>query len=142
MEYPVFDREEEVGQCKIEEEGLYWRISCRCRVLSDRIERLYAGSCRLGVLEREGQSLTLDRRISKSSCPGLPPESGRLSLQPENVPEPWEGEAMGQYVSAMRQKDTLLFPYSPDAPCPCEPLCCFFTVKDGFWQLPIKAFSK
>lgn len=152
MELPVMMYDENVGICSLEEVGLYWRIRCDCKVLSDRVERLYAGERKLGVLEKEGNRLTLNRRVSKSSCPELPPDSGILTLhpvshsvpeqeaecEPERQLEPWEGSIQGYDLKGYRQDDMILFPYDENAPCPCEPLFCFFEVKDGYWRLPLE----
>lgn len=134
MEFPVLSHGRAVGSCTVQEQGLYWQVDCSCRVLSDRIERLYCESRRIGVLELEDGRLTCRRRLSKSSMPELPPKSGCFSLQPFTH---WQGEVAGCHVSAFRCGDILLFPYDPDKPCPCEPLICFFTIRDGFWQLPM-----
>ena len=143
MELPVKNYDETVGTCVLEDLGLYWRIRCQCKLFSDRVERLYAGERNLGVLEKEGNCLTLSRRLSKSSCPELPPQSGELTLHPvkpqkEPQLEPWEGTVQGYLLKGYRKDDWVLFPYKEDEPCPCEPLFCFFEVKDGYWKLPLK----
>ena len=137
MEYPVVHEGRTVGCCTIAEQGLYWQISCSCDLLSDRIERLYCGTKRLGVLEREGDRLCCKKRISKSSTPELPPQSGVLTLTPMESYAPWSGLLLGQPVSCLRDGQMLLFPYREDEPCPCEPLICFFEVRDGYWRLPM-----
>lgn len=144
MEFPVLMHEEPVGTCNLEEVGLYWRINCKCNVLSDRIERLYVGERKLGVLEKEDNFLTLRKTISKSSCPELPPESGKFYLHPQiKVQFPvqgmdeWEGEILGHSLKGYRESEYILFPYDQDGPCPCEPLMCYFEIKDGFWRLPL-----
>ena len=149
MELQVRNHDEIVGVCTLEDQGLYWRIRCKCNLLSDCVERLYAAERNLGVLEKEGNCLVLSRRLSKSSCPELPPESGVLTLQPvklqepepESEPpvlEPWEGTVQGYPLKGYYQDGCVLFPYKEDEPCPCEPLFCFFEVKDGYWRLPLK----
>ena len=141
MELNVMLHEKVVGTCTLEEMGLYWILACRCDILSDRIERLYAGERKLGVLEKEGDCLTLKRRLSKSSCPELPPKSGVLTLHPvkEETPlVPWEGTVEGYELKGFEKGDYILFPYDPDGPCPCEPLFCFFQIKGGYWHLPKK----
>lgn len=153
MELPVMMYDETVGTCSLEEVGLYWRIRCDCRVLSDRVERLYAGERRLGVLEKENGRLTLSRRISKSSCPELPPVSGVLTLHPvkreepaskpeELQLEPWEGTVQGYPLKGFFKDGSILFPYDENEPCPCEALFCFFQVKDGYWCLPLEVEEK
>lgn len=137
MDYPVILNNQPVGSCRLEEQGLYWTLECRCQVISDLVERLYCGTTRLGVLEREGEWLTLRRRLSRASYPMLPPRSGVLTLRPVEEAEPWEGWVLDQYLHSVCRGDTLLFPYDPNGPCPCEPLLCFFTIQDGFWQLPV-----
>lgn len=139
--------EETVGTCTLEEMGLYWIIQCRCKVLSDKVERLYAGERKLGVLEKEGEQLTLRRRLSKSSCPELPPVLGYLTLHPTapKMPQteekteyaPWEGSIQGYELKGLLDGDHVLFPYEENAPCPCEPLFCFFEIRDGYWRLPL-----
>ena len=135
MEYPVIANETVVGNCTLEEDGLYWRITCRCRPRSDRVERLYCGPVKLGVLLLEENLLILKKRVSKASMPILPPESGVFSLDPMDAAVPWEGELAGVRCSGFRTGDTLLFPYDSRKPCPCEPLFCFFEIRDGFWRL-------
>lgn len=139
MEFPVILDEKTVGTCVLEEAGLYWMVQARCALLSDRVERLYSGIRRIGVLEREGDSLVLRRRISRSSCPELPPKNGVFSLRPMETAQPWSGAVLGQELTGFRLGDTLLFPYDASKPCPCEPLFCFFAIKDGFWRLQLPA---
>ena len=136
MELPIIFDEKTVGNCHLEEQGLYWYLEATCEVLSDRVERLYCGCRRLGVLEREGEHLCLRRRISKQSYPELPPTNGILSLRPVAPAEPWSGLVLGQQLHGFRRKDLLLFPYDREKPCPCEPLFCFFEIQNGFWQIP------
>lgn len=137
MDYPVILENEPVGECRLEEQGLYWALDCRCRLISNLVERLYCGTTRLGVLEKENGRLTLRRRLSRAAYPMLPPKSGVLTLRPVEEPEPWEGWVLDQYLRGVRRGDLLLFPYDSNAPCPCEPLLCFFTIRGGFWQLPL-----
>lgn len=134
MEFPIISRGRTVGSCSLTEQGLYWQLDCSCEVLSDRVERLYCEGRRLGVLEREDELLTCRRRLSKASAPELPPKSGYFTLERE---ERWRGRVADCFVEGLRQGDTLLFPYDPQQPCPCEPLICFFEIKDGFWRLPM-----
>ena len=149
MEFSVLMHGRTVGTCTLEEDGLYWQLRCDCELLSDRVERLYAAERKLGVLEKEGDRLTLRRRISRASCPELPPQSGVFTLHPVKPPEvepvceepelaPWEGEVQGYPLKGYIKDDHLLFPYDEKEPCPCEPLICFFEVKDGYWRLPLK----
>lgn len=140
MELQVMYQGKIVGTCQAEDLGLYWRLKCRCVLLSDRVERLYWGSVRLGVLEREGDALTLDRRLSKQSLPGFPPEGGFLSLEPDL--EPWQGTVLDCVLPRGFQKreqgeTQLLFPFSPDRPFPCMPLFCFFCLDGPYWKLTL-----
>ena len=137
MDIPIVLEGKTVGNCCLEERGLYWSIQARCGLLSDRVERLYCGSRRLGVLEREGDGLTLRRQVSKSAYPELPPKSGVLSLRPTEEVRPWSGQVFGHTLTGFQLGDMILFPYDENAPCPCEPLFCFFEIKDGFWRLPL-----
>jgi len=141
MEYPVVHQGETVGSCVMEDVGLYWQVACSCRLFSDRVERLYCGDTRLGVLEKEGERLLLRRRLSKSAYPMLPPRSGFFALEPAAEAEPWQGYVMGYALKGFRKENRLLFPYDPNGPCPCEPLFCFFEICDGFWRLPYPLFE-
>ena len=132
MEFPVIHLGQTIGRCTVTEEGLYWRIQCECEILTDDVERLYCGGRRLGVLERRGRRLFCSRRVSKSSMPRF--EEG-FSLSPN---QNWQGHLLGQWVQCQREGETLLFPYREAEPCPCEPLICFFEIRDGFWRLPIR----
>ena len=138
MKYPVVFDGHEVGNCSVQEQGLYWVLDCQCSFCSDHVERLYSGTTRLAVLDQSGDQLVCRRRLSKRSYPEIPPENGRFSLRPVERYVPWEGELLGKKYRGFRREDVLLFPYHADQPCPCEPLICFFSVKDGFWQLPLK----
>lgn len=138
MDYPVMHEERLVGSCRIERQGLYWLVDCTCEILSDRVERLYCGQRRLGVLEREEDRLVCRRRISVSSAPELPPKTGVLTLSPVQEKERWEGKVLGKMLSGFREGNMLLFPYDAEQPCPCEPLLCFFEIRGGFWRLPIR----
>jgi len=137
MEYPVIHNGKEIGSCQLSEQGLYWSLECDCLLFSDNVERIYSGTRRIGVLEREGNRLRCRRRLSKASTPELPPVSGMFTLAPVEPYRPWQGSILGKELSGFRDGDMLLFPYHPDEPCPCEALICFFEVRDNFWRLPV-----
>lgn len=137
MEYPVIVKEKTVGSCVLEEQGLYWVVRCSCAYPSEQVERLYCGDRKVGVLEPDGDRLTLCKKLSRSAWPELPPSSGAFSLTPSAQPLPWKGEVLEIALEGLRRGDALLFPYDPRRPCPCEPLFCFFTIEDGFWKLPL-----
>ncbi len=134
MEYPVIHMGQTVGHCTVTDQGLYWLVECCCEILSDRVERLYCGADRLAVLEQDGNTLTCRRMVSKKSVPALE-QINQFSLSPYDV---WNGRLLEQPIQCMRQEDVLLFPYRPEEPCPCEPLICFFEIKDGFWRLRLQ----
>ncbi len=138
LEYPIVHQGKQVGSGRLQDDGLYWIVYGDCGLLSDRVERLYAGEARLGVLEREGDRLTCKRRLSKSSTPELPPKAGVFTLEPKKPLTPWKGRILDWELEGFREGDTLLFPYGADQPCPCEGLICFFSVRDGYWQLPLQ----
>ena len=138
MKYPVIYDGQEIGSCQLTEEGLYWSLECTCTVISDKVERIYCGTRRMGVLEREGDRLRCRRRLSRASTPELPPMSGVFTLVPVEPYRPWRGQILGKEISGFRDENFLLFPYDPGQPCPCEPLICFFAIKDNFWRLPIQ----
>jgi len=151
MEIPVMFHERNIGVCTLEDDGLYWKLRCKCEVVSSQVERLYVQKKKIGVLENRDDALYMIKRISKSSSPELPPEKGYFTLHPqedkvekevqqefEESKEPlWEGEVLGHHLKGRLDGDHVLFPYEESQPCPCEPLLCFFEVKDGFWRLPI-----
>lgn len=135
MEYPIIFEGNTVGNCTLEQDGLYWQLQADCAPVSDRVERLYCGPDRLGVLLREGERFVLRRRVSRAAHPELPPVNGIFTLKPTETPVPWQGCILGIEQSGYRAGETLLFPYDEEKPCPCEPLFCFFEIKDGFWRL-------
>lgn len=135
MEFPVVLEGQTVGNCCLEDLGLYWSVQCSCVVCSELVERLYCGTKRLGVLEREGDRLVLRRRVSKASMPELPPVNGVFSLRPSELPQPWEGRILDQRLSGFLVGEEVIIPYEPDKPCPCPPLFCFFEIRDGFWRI-------
>ena len=135
-EYPLVCHGQEIGRCTLQEDGLYWIFDCRCRMQTNRVERVYSGSRRIGVLEKEGEQLVCRRRVSKRSFPELPPAGGLFSVTPMEPSAPWNGTLLGQPRTGYQTETHLLFPYLAEEPCPCEPLICFFEIKDGFWQLP------
>lgn len=152
MEFPVKLHDKTIGTCSIEEEGLYWQISCRCDAFSDRVERLYIGEKKLGVLEKCGNYLVMNRRVSKTSHPELPPSDGIFTLHPvspaaseethnedADVLPLWEGTIKGHALKGVKKGEQLLIPYKENEPCPCEPLLCLFQIEDGFWKIPIES---
>ena len=123
MELPVCHQGEIVGSCQVSELGLYWNFVCRCRLLSDRIERLYWKEHRLGVLERESDSLVLRRRIAKKLLPGFPGEGQLLYLRPPV-------QVLDCLLPPTLEKDgKLWYLCGPERPFPCMPLACFFTLE-------------
>ncbi len=142
MEFPVIYQGKAVGTCEAEDQGLYWLLRCRCDLRSDRVERLYCGVQRLGVLERQGETLTMSRRLSKRTVPDFPPEDGRLFLEPSMTP--WQGTVLDCRLPEGYQKREgdrllLLFPFAWDRPFPCMPLFCFFTRQGPYWVLTLDA---
>lgn len=140
MELPVLYHGKAVGTCQAEDQGLYWLLRCRCNLRSDRVERLYCGVQRLGVLERQGETLILSRRLSKRAVPNFPPEDGLLSLEPSMTP--WQGTVLDCRLPEGYQKREgdrlcLLFPFAPDRPFPSMPLFCFFSLEGPYWKLTL-----
>ena len=152
MELPVMLNEKNIGTCILEDVGLYWRIQCKCELVSDKVERIYVGEKKMGVLEKVGDYLTMKRMVSKASYPELPPEIGYLTLYPQKKELPmnavqevdvgeqdlWEGEILGYQLKGRKEGEYILFPYDEALPCPCEPLMCFFEIRDGYWTIPIE----
>lgn len=66
QEYPVYQGQEQLGKVRLEKQGLYYRLSCRCAV-KDGMYRLTA-SCgdrqeNLGILLPMGDGFGLDTRL-------------------------------------------------------------------------------
>ena len=135
MEFPIVHVGQTIGSCTVTDDGLYWLVECRCQIVSNEVERLYFGGCRIGVLERRGQDFICRRRISKASLPEFS-TTGMFSLSPYEI---WEGRVLDRPVQGFRDGEDLLFPYRSEEPCPVEELICFFTVRDGFWRLPLQS---
>lgn len=88
-----------VGRVELEREGLYYRLSCRCRVQDSEIHRLYAGGVKLGVLIPDGGELVLETRVAakrlKEGC------SFSLEEKRETFIPIHPGEAFG-YLGKLR----------------------------------------
>lgn len=138
MEYPVLDQGKIVGCAELEQQGLYWVLTCSCELCSEHVERLYSGQRSLAVLERSAGGLSCRRRLSRASTPELPPQSGCLTLRPYEL---WQGELAGVLLAGLRDGAALLFPYDRAKPCPCEPLVCFFEIVDGFWRIAPETYG-
>ena len=70
--YEVSYEGKTVGRIELKREGLYYRLSCRCRLQDEAIHRLYAGSEKLGVLIPENGALVLETRVAvKRLKPGV-----------------------------------------------------------------------
>lgn len=61
-----------VGSVEVKQEGLYCHIICRCRMVGQEIQRLYAGGEKIGVLIPENGALVLNAKVVakrlKSGC--------------------------------------------------------------------------
>lgn len=66
-----------VGRVELEREGLYYRLSCRCRVNDRGIHRLYAAGERIGVLIPDGGELVLETKVAAKRLK----EGGGFSLE-------------------------------------------------------------
>jgi len=82
--FPVTYQGQTVGTVTVSREGLYCRISCRCRMPEGKIHRLYAGAERLGVLMPEGGTLVLQTRVAakrlKPNCPFSLEKNGEMFI--------------------------------------------------------------
>lgn len=65
--YKVYLRDQDVGKVQIIQQGLYFRVVCRCLLPDSQIYRLYAVSGEkqdsLGVVIPEGDGWILDKKI-------------------------------------------------------------------------------
>jgi len=138
LQFLVRDGASTIGSCCLQREGLYWRLRCSCD-MTDRVLRLYAGVRCVGVPQPVDGRLELERRLSCDGWPELPPKAGFFTVSPM---EPWQGTAAGLPLPAglCRRSDEItqvFFPFAEDQPCPCMPLLCFFSIRDGYWQLKL-----
>ena len=64
QEYDVRYEGQTVGRVKLERNGLYWQLRCRCRMFDNEIHRLYGDGEKIGVLVPEGTELVLETRVA------------------------------------------------------------------------------
>lgn len=55
---------QKIGTVEVKQEGLYCRLSCRCRIVEGEIHRLWAGGEKIGVLIPEKGMLALDTKVT------------------------------------------------------------------------------
>ena len=91
MELPIMEQGERIGTLRIGKEGLYtvFRAELPRREGLQRLWLCGAGAwaC-LGLLEPEGETLRLVRRLSRADCARLPRRLEYAALQPEREAEP------------------------------------------------------
>lgn len=70
--YDVTWNGQTVGTVEVKQEGLYCRITCRCRMVDTQIHRLYADGENIGVLAPKNGELMLEAKVAakrmKSGC--------------------------------------------------------------------------
>ncbi len=157
MEYPIFWKGAEQGSLRLEPEGLYYRLSARCREPGPGLWRIFgcfgsASRC-LGVCFPETGGLKLERRVSRHSWPILP-EGFVLGRALEGF-LPWRGILEGHEIpDAMLRDDadgaqTLAIFVPPEGPVPLAEYlslmregelggrpCLFLPLPDGLPELP------
>ena len=78
--YEVIQGGQAVGTVELRREGLYYHLSCRCRMVDSQVHRLYGDGEKIGVLLPEKGELTLETRVAaKRLKPGC-----RFSLEERN----------------------------------------------------------
>ena len=91
MELPIMEQGERIGTLRIGKEGLYtvFRAELPRREGLQRLWLCGAGAwaC-LGLLEPEGETLRLVRRLSRADCARLPRRPEYAALQPQRAAEP------------------------------------------------------
>lgn len=100
MEYPIFYHGEETGRITVEPDGLYYQLSAHCAEPGPGIWRLWGcvgfeGRC-LGVCIPSGNSLGLEKRVSRRSWPDLP--EGFVLGQEADGFLPWRGVVAEQTI--------------------------------------------
>lgn len=62
--YQVMLEGQAVGTVELRREGLYYHLSCRCRMVDHQVHRLYGDGEKIGVLLPKNGELTLEARMA------------------------------------------------------------------------------
>ena len=99
QEYDVGYGGQCVGRVKLERNGLYWQLHCRCRIFDNEIHRHFAYCENIGVLIPVRGELVLETRVAakriKEGC-SFSLDDGRRNFIPLHP-----GEAFG-YLGKLR----------------------------------------
>ena len=101
MELPIMDKGEQIGSLSVAREGLYtvFRAELPPREGLQRLWLYGAGLwfC-LGLLAPTGESLRLEKRLSRADCARLPRRLEYAALQPKREAQPEEAKEAGDGV--------------------------------------------
>lgn len=88
MDYPIFKGQEQLGKVQLLQEGLYYRVSCRCQRPGDQVYRLAAvcggKKVNIGILVPMGDAFGIDKKIPRSHF-GTGPAHFEVLPQHESV---------------------------------------------------------
>ena len=62
--YEVMLDGQTLGTVELRREGLYYHLSCRCRMVDSQVHRLYADGEKIGVLLPKNGQLTMETRVA------------------------------------------------------------------------------
>lgn len=101
MELPIVENEKQIGRLSVRKEGLYtvFRAELPAREGLQRLWLYGAGLwfC-LGLLTPTGESLRLEKRLSRADCARLPRRMEYAALQPKREAQPEEAKEAGDGV--------------------------------------------
>ena len=136
MQVKVYERGQEVGRCRVNDEGLYWYLECECDQKSDELMGLFGAGHYLGLPERIGNRYYLRRRIAKKAVPHFTQKAEAIQLLPRTQKNVTVfGKSLTGYIEWEESKSYLRIPCSDAQPHPCMSLFCFFEYENGFWLL-------
>lgn len=99
MKIPVYYDGQELCQMQVEQVGLYYRFSCRCRMQPKRIMRIYAvcgfDVTPVGILMPVRDEFVLNEKISVRTWPLPTIDAAVCGYVPGEGALPWRGEIDG-----------------------------------------------
>lgn len=72
MEYPIVFHEKRIGSARVQQQGMYVLISCRCCSEESLKKQIYLSGFALGKCVPDGSTYTLLRRLPKREMPADP----------------------------------------------------------------------
>ena len=145
--YPVFSGGAETGEARVQRQGVYTAISCRCPMDGPGVTRLCAfsgeRSAPIGVMLPGDGALSIRKKLSRSGLEALGPGKLRyFTLSKDGAAaEDWQdapsvaalfddillsrlAPVRGALTKREEGVSLLAVPWSPDAPFPLMPIFC------------------